>query len=433
VSPKPPNILLILADDVGTGDIPYYWKTSSKVSMPNLDRLSSMGVTFMDAHSTPLCAPSRYMLLSGNYAHRGMKPGGSWSLTSFAEKNQFLPDQRSIADVLMNDAGYSTAMFGKWHLGGGVPMADGVDATIGVDKTSILTSTLHDWSKKIIDGPDDIGFATSFITTAGIQSSPYAFFRDGYLDIDPSDAVYWTGGDHPMPHGISKILKGKKQGEGDKNWDSSAYNMILVNETIKFVEDHVDSNTDKPFFAYVALGAVHAPHSPPYKYLDGEDVAGIYSDSHLDMLYEMDKVVGSLVTLIEDQGLQENTMIIFASDNGGLAGKEGTPISEGHDSSGDLRGSKSSIYEGGHRIPMIIRHDGFVPQNEERSHLVGLNDLYATICDLVGVDVPSFSAQDSISFADYLASGDPMDALREELATFAFKKLSGFNVSSRLQ
>jgi arylsulfatase A-like enzyme len=91
-----PNILLILADDVGTGDIPYYWKTSSKVSMPNLDRLSSMGVTFMDAHSTPLCAPSRYMLLSGNYAHRGMKPSGTWSLNN-QDKNQFLPGQRRCA------------------------------------------------------------------------------------------------------------------------------------------------------------------------------------------------------------------------------------------------------------------------------------------------------------------------------------------------
>ena len=427
-----PNILLILADDVGTGDIPYYWKTSSKVSMPNLDRLSSMGVTFMDAHSTPLCAPSRYMLLSGNYAHRGVAPKGTWTLNN-QDKNQFLPGQRSIADVLMHDAGYSTAMFGKWHLGGGVPMADGVDATVKLNKKNILTSEMHDWSKKIIDGPDDIGFATSFITTAGIQASPYAFFRDGYLDIDPSDVVEWSGGDHPMPHGISKILKGKKTGEGDKDWDSSAYNMILVNETIKFVEDHVDSNPDKPFFAYVALGAVHTPHSPPYKYLDGEDVAGVYSDTHLDMLYEMDKVVGSLVTLIEDQGLQEDTMIIFASDNGGLAGREGTPTSKGHDSSGDLRGEKSSIYEGGHRIPMIIRHDGFIPQNEERSHLVGLNDLYATICDLVGVDVPSFSAQDSISFAGYLASGDRTDGLREELATFAFTKFQGFSVSSCLQ
>lgn len=114
---KKPNILLILADDVGTGDIPYYWDTSL-VDMPNIDRLSEMGVTFMDAHSTPLCAPSRYMLLSGNYAHRGVAPKGAWSFNPIGT-NQFRPRQKSIAEILRDEADYKTAMFGKWHMGGG--------------------------------------------------------------------------------------------------------------------------------------------------------------------------------------------------------------------------------------------------------------------------------------------------------------------------
>jgi len=419
INSKKPNILLILADDVGTGDIPYYWN-SSGVEMPNLDRLSSMGVTFMDAHSTPLCAPSRYMLLSGNYAHRGLNPFGTWSFNA-DDRNQFLDGQRSIAEVLKEEAGYSTAMFGKWHMGAGLPRSGS-----NINVTHLLTEPRHDWSQPLIDGPQDIGFDTSFMTISGIQGAPYAFFRNGYLDIDPSEAIGWEGGWYRMPHGISKIQFGEgSKGEGDKDWDSSAYNMILVNETTKFIENHLDSGGEDPFFAYVAMGAAHIPHSPPDRYLNGDKVAKVYPDRHMDMLLEMDKVVGSLVSLIEDKGLAEDTIIIFASDNGGLGrNRYSTP----HDSSGPLRGLKGMIYEGGHRIPMTIRHDGSFPKNEERSHMVGLNDLYATIADLVGVPVPNLSAQDSVSFANYIFSELNTNGLREELVTFAVRNFQ-FSVS----
>ena len=338
-SSRKPNILLILADDVGTGDIPYYWKENSLVNTPNIDKLSEMGVTFMDAHSTPLCAPSRYMLLSGNYAHRGYVPKGTWSWND-RNSNQFLSGQKSIAEILRDQADYSTAMFGKWHMGAGVPRNEGVD----FNKTHILTDDRHDWSQKIIDGPSDVGFETSLITTAGIQAPPYVFFKDGFLTIDQSDAVFWKGGSYQMPHGTSKIAGGRKfEGEGAEDWDSSAYNMILVNETKKFVENHLENEGENPFFAYVALGAVHSPHSPPDSYIDGDPIAGQYETNHLDMLLEMDKVVGSLVSIIEDKNLAEDTIIIFTSDNGGLSPGEGTDYSLGHRSSGPLRGHKALV------------------------------------------------------------------------------------------
>lgn len=339
---KRPNILLILADDVGTGDIPYYWKNSSLVAMPNIDRLSEKGVTFMDAHSTPLCAPSRYMLLSGNYAHRGVLPKGSWTLNERG-KNQFMPGQTSIAQVLRDEAGYSTAMFGKWHLGGGMHRS-----VKEINTTHYLTAPTHDWTQGLIDGPNDIGFDTSVMTVGGIQQDPYVFFKDGFLTIDPADAIYWKSGRYQLPNGVSKINRGAKfEGEGAVDWDSTTFNMILVNETTTFIENHLETKADDPFFAYVALGAVHTPHSPPYHYLDGSNVSYVYDTRHMDLLGEMDKVVGSLVSLIENKNIAEDTIIIFASDNGGLAGKQGTnPNLYGHASSGPLRSSKASIYEG---------------------------------------------------------------------------------------
>jgi arylsulfatase A-like enzyme len=243
--------MIIFADDIGTGDIPFYWNTgTSKVDMPNIQALASKGVMFTDAHSTPLCAPSRYMLLSGNYAHRGRLRGGTWNI--LGQHNQFRSHEMSIAESLQNN-GYHTAMFGKWHLGGKVP-PNGIKS-----ESEILSSSQHNWAKPLIDGPQTIGFDESRITTQGIQYAPYSFFRNGYLETTVENIKFWEAGEYPMPQGTSMIRE-NYEGEGDISWDSSAYNMILVNETMDFLDDHLENRNDDPFFAYVALGAAHIPH-----------------------------------------------------------------------------------------------------------------------------------------------------------------------------
>mmetsp|Transcript_85 Transcript_85/g.114 ORF Transcript_85/g.114 Transcript_85/m.114 type:complete len:245 (-) Transcript_85:603-1337(-) len=208
-------------------------------------------------------------------------------------------------------------------------------------------------------------------------------------------------GNYSMPKGESKI---RMEGEGSVGWDSSAYNMILVEETEKFLDDYLENQSSKPFFSYMALGAVHLPHSPPDYYKDGTPVAGMHDTAHMDVLGEMDKIVGSVLEALEQRQLIDDTIIVFTSDNGGLGGQS---LSQeyGHLSNGPLRGSKGQIWEGGHRIPMMIRWDnGPVPRNETRSKLVGLNDLFATLCDLADVEVPEGQGIDSISFKDYLVN-----------------------------
>jgi len=407
---KKPNIIIILADDVGTGDIPFYWGDlpTSKVKMPHLQQLAEKGVTFTDAHSSSLCAPSRYMLLSGNYPHRGGQPYGTWSLDK--DSNQFMTHQKSIAEVLQTE-GYETAVFGKWHLGAKVP-PNGMRS----NKTHHITDENHDWTMPLIQGPADLGFNRSYISTGGIQSPPYSFFRDDYLTTEPSDANYWSVGNHIMPHGVSMILE-NSDGEGDPGWDSSAYDMILVNETSAFIDNHLENKPDDPFFAYVALGAVHYPNSPPDNYLDGTPVNNTYETQHLDMLGVMDKVVGSIVSIIESRNIAEETVIIFTSDNGGLPKSAHT----GHLSGGPLRGIKGEVLEGGHRVPLIVRYDNIFPKRKQRNRMVGLNDIYSTICDLLSIDVPVGSAQDSVSFADYILHPKKSQGLRKFLGSFVLR------------
>ena len=210
---KKPNIVIILADDVGTGDIPFYWSgmNSSKVQMPNLQKLAEKGVLFKDAHSSPLCAPSRYMLLSGNYPHRGTRQYGVWNLKRDA--NQFIGNQKSIAETLKG-AGYHTGMFGKWHLGAKVP-PNGIKNN---DRRYIITADGHDWSLPLIEGPGDIGFNESYITLAGIQQTPYSFFRNDMLETNPNDAKYWEAGSYQTSIGTSYILD-EMSGEGDPSWE----------------------------------------------------------------------------------------------------------------------------------------------------------------------------------------------------------------------
>ncbi len=268
-------------------------------------------------------------------------------------------------------------------------------------------------------GPWDIGFNTSYISTGGIQSPPYVFFRDGMLDIeDDGEVVTWAEGNYTMHEGVSYI---KTDGEGNIEWDSSAYNLILANETISYIDSQTETRSDKPFFAYMALSSVHIPNSPPDTFFDGSPIAGQYQTGHLDVLLELDKVVGHMTEALESRGLLEDTIIVFTSDNGGLNGETTFSDKYGHYSNGHLRGAKGDVYEGGIRIPMTIRWDGgHIPKGETRSKLIGLNDLYRTLCGLVGVHVPESQAIDSIDYSDYIFDARVTTNTREYLGAWLY-------------
>jgi arylsulfatase A-like enzyme len=307
-------------------------------------------------------------------------------------------------------------MIGKWHVGLGVPLGKPYNATHVLTGGEVVLveegegeNMIDWWDNTVIDGPNDFGFDSTYFTAASVGKGPYSFFRNGYLETKPSDIVFWEKGEYntTRQNGISKI---HNSCQGDKNWDSTAYNMILVNETIKFLNEHLETRRSSPFFAYVALGSVHVPHSPPLRYLDGSPIAGQYHSPHLDLLLEMDKVIGSLIGAIEEKGMANNTIFIFTSDNGGLNMNHPNQTLKGH---------KNTIWEGGHRVPLVMRYDGVFPKGEKRGeHFVGLNDLYATLADLVNLTVPQGSAQDSLSFRQYIESEKNINGLHHYLATY---------------
>ena len=250
---KRPNILVILADDVGVHDVVgYYNNCCNVVDMPNLQSLIDKGVTFHDMHSTPLCAPSRYTMLSGNWPHRGVYPWSAWGLNQEG-RNQFYGGQRSLAHALKVGGDYRTAMMGKWHLGGGVPGR--------YNRKTLLSCCDIDWKNKpMTKGPQDIGFDVSYITPEGVQDAPYAFFRNGYLTTKAEDIRYFKAGLHPNANGSGNFTI-QFDGEGDRGWDTSEYNKRIVLEAYDFLDEHKANHQDRPFFLYFAAVSVLCTHN----------------------------------------------------------------------------------------------------------------------------------------------------------------------------
>ena len=398
-----PNVIIFFMDDMGYGDCRAY-NPESKVSLPNIENLSAHGMRFTDAHSpSAVCAPSRYSVMTGNYPWRGRLENGTWM---FHQRSQILDGQTTLGQ-LMQTAGYSTAFLGKVHLGG----------TVFSTTTKKPVSWKYDYrdidfSRKWKDGPSDLGFDFTYSLPQGIQGPPYIAFRNGFLDGNPDDLIEWK----PGAYGDSVI---PTKGFGLKQWDSSVAGPNLIREATGFIDRHVEADTGKPFFMHYCTESCHIPHTPP-KALAGKSVRGTAGDAHLDMLLEADIQLGMLVARLKAHGILENTLILFTSDNGGLArGKPGHKLL-GHNSNAPLRGSKATIWEGGHRVPLIAhwgngtRTGSTITPATTSSALVGLQDIFATLAELTGQTLQAKQGLDSQSFLPALLQQDPVH-LRHEL------------------
>lgn len=359
----PPNIVIILVDDMGYGD-PGCFNADSKIPTPNIDALALAGMRFTDAHAPgPLCHLSRYGLITGKYPFRHTT--GKWR-----NEPSVVPGQMTIASLLKT-AGYSTAMVGKWHLG-------------FVEENG--------YDQPLPGGPIDVGFDSFFGIRASTDIPPYFYIRDDRA-IDPptnrieaNESAGWSPiqGEFWRAGGIAPDLKLKD---------------VLprfTEEAVSVIHRHANDDAGSPLLLYLAYPAPHTPWLPAPEFV-GKSGASMYGD----FTAMVDAQIGQVLAALDAAKMKEDTMVIFTSDNGPVW-YEKDVNRFGHDASGGLRGMKADAWECGHRMPFIVRWPGIVPANSVSDELICFTDLMATFAELVGVELAPDEGPDSFSFLGVL-------------------------------
>jgi arylsulfatase A len=375
---KLPNIIIILADDYGVGNIQKHYP-DNKIPSPYLDKLVSEGMSFTDAHSSSaVCTPTRYGLLTGRYTWR--TPLQEWVLGCY-EPPLINPDRITLPEMLRAH-NYSTACIGKWHLGWEWP---GNQPNKRMEEKNVLDNYEWDYSKPLRGGPIDHGFDYYFGEDV-INQPPYTYIEnDRVVNLPTAQYKYDPTEGVAMP----------------RNFDASPmapdwqFNKVLPGNTNRCVEYiHSQSKSDNPFFLYFAMSSPHTPVVPTDKFAGKSGIAEI-----ADFLMETDWSVGQILMAVEEAGISENTIIIFTADNGHPPTQWDKLIEHGHFPSGIFRGRKGTIWEGGHRVPFIVKWKSKIEAGSVSTQLLCLTDIYSTIYELVSGELPPFdSAEDSFSF-----------------------------------
>ncbi|GAL62704.1 choline-sulfatase [Algibacter lectus] len=387
-----PNVIVVLADDIGLGDISYYREKHSKniiLETPNIDKLAKEGMAFTDAHTpAALCAPTRYAIMSGNHCYRSYAPWGVWGAY---RPSPIEPNQLTLGK-LMKKAGYQTSFFGKW--GFGMDFARKDNPNVVYDSPRIEHELDVDISKVIDKGPVQNGFDYSFMYPAGIQAEPYAVYENGVMMPLNKDSEIVLITQEKMSKLNVKL--DKKEGLGDSYWNPYNSGKLLIDKAVGFIENASDED---PFFMYYCSQAVHLPHTPSKK-MNGTKIAGTTPSSHLDMVKELDVQMEMLVDALKKKGVYDNTLIIFTSDNGGLLKPK--TIKSGHQSNDIYRGGKNQMYEGGHRVPFIAWWPSQIKANTvSNTPILGI-DIMATLADITNQKIEGNNAMDSSSLLPLL-------------------------------
>jgi len=389
---KPPNIVFIMADDMGYGDLACY-NPDSKIPTPNIDRLSELGIRCTDAHSpSAVCSPTRYGVLTGRYAWRTRLKRGV--LNGFSEP--LISQNRNTVAELLKQKGYHTACIGKWHLGIGWQSKDGKQITNARHADRV------DFTKPVTDGPNDHGFDYSFITAAcSTVDPPYVFIENGKCTDKPTEKMVRTG---PVTE------FGSRPGPMVPGWSNEDVDPTYVKKTRCFLQNHKSEHGDRPFFVYLPLSAPHAPWLPP-DFIKGKSGTGPRGD----LVALVDWCVGQVVKTLEQMNLSDNTLVILTSDNGPRIGEKG------HKSSGEFRGYKSHVWEGGHRVPFIARWPGRIKPGTTSEQMICLTDLMAGCAALTGAELDPEEAPDSFNFMPALTGSKAKGPVRDHLISHSSK------------
>lgn len=390
-----PNVVLIFTDDLGYGDLGCYGAT--KVKTPNIDKLAAEGRMFTDAHSaSAVCTPSRYALMTGEYPYRANDGKGIWGPLPITSELIIDTEQLTIADVFKNK-GYQTAAIGKWHLGFG--------------------EGENDWQKPLSPGPNDLGFDYYYGIPVVNSAPPFVYVENTkVVGGDPNDPLVYMGKSTPedatpitpIPLEASQRTPNRFKGakEAHKLYNDYTIGTTLATKAVDWIEGH----KEEPFFLYFATTHIHHPFTPGTNFQGSSD-AELYGD----FIQELDWMVGQVITSLEEQGVADNTLVIFTSDNGAMLNLGGrNAIKAGHKINGDLLGFKFGVWEGGHRVPFIAKWPGNIEEGTVSDQLICNVDMLATFNALVGGKQKSLGTTDSKNVLPALVA-NPKKPIREEL------------------
>ncbi len=411
-SPDPerlPNVLLILADDLGYGDTGAY-NPETRVPTPSLDLLARQGLRFSDAHSpSTVCTPTRFGILTGRMPFRNGMPG----VFTGVQGPCLIEAGRLTLPHMLRDLGYATAMVGKWHLGMTFLDADGrpvdeleLPETTPDQRAAAAVERVRrvDFSRPIPDGPLHRGFDEFFGTVACPTTDwMYAWIEGDRVPLPPTRLL----DKGPLPK--HPYARDNRRGLIAADYDLERVDLEFLEHSVAFLERHASESPERPFFLFHSMQAVHLPSfaAPDFK---GSSSAG----PHGDFLSEMDAIVGRLMATLDRLGLAEDTLVLFTSDNGPeVLTTYHMRTDHGHDGARPWRGVKRDQWEGGHRVPMIARWPGVVPAGAVSAQTFNLTDLVATVAGLTGYRLPLDSAEDSFDFSKVLTGTDSGAPVRD--------------------
>ncbi len=393
-----PNIIYILCDDLGYGDLRCL-NPDGKIPTPHTDRLAKEGLIFTDAHtSSAVCTPTRYGLLTGRYNWRSRLQNGVLGGLS----PRLIESGRTTVASFLKEHGYHTACLGKWHLGMDWVKLPGREVSdLSIEKPEQVSSV--DYVQPITNGPTSVGFDYYFGISASLDMVPYVFIENDRVTAAPTgEAAY------PMTLGRD-LDKTTRKGPAAPGFTAIGVLPTLTEKAVEYIAQRAPgAKAGKPFFLYLPLAS---PHTPIATAPEWEGKSGI--SPYADFVMQTDATVGAIVSALEKHGLAENTLVILTSDNGCSPQANFPELAEkGHHPSAQFRGHKADIFEAGHRVPFIVRWPAKVKAGTTSDQLVCLTDLLATCAEIIGAKLPDNAGEDSVSILPALL-GQASKPLRE--------------------
>ena len=399
-----PNIVIIYADDMGYGDLAIQ-NAKSKIPTPNLDQLAKEGIRFTDAHSSSgICSPSRYALLTGKYHWRKQHDiVGSFGKPFFNDDDITLPQ-------ILKAQGYKTAAIGKWHLGFNWVFKNKPSGRLEKRGRTLRFYQAQDidWTQPVSGGPLDRGFDYYFGDDT-INFPPYAWMENDRFLNAPTTVIDGKNIDFPINEGNWEF----RPGPAEENWNPYKVLPTLTQKAISWIKQQT---VDQPFFLYFPLPAPHAPIIPNKEFI-GKSQAGPYGD----FVVQTDWVVGQVLQALKEQGLSENTLIIFTSDNGPEKYAFARAEKYQHYSMGEFRGLKRDVWEGGHHVPFLVKWPNKIAAGSVSDEVISQVDIMATLAEITHITLSKTAAPDSYNLLPLLSGKKYELPLRQATVHNTFK------------